>query len=132
MNHSVEMTSSLACLHYSHPSLFFHLLSPLPSPLLRALNHLSVQSHKVSDALPPPTVPIGSDYICPHCEQHDDGTPMICCDSCDEWLHWWVKVREWCGDGCVPGYVVGMGVCVVPGENCTTQSVPALPKVYRV
>eukprot|EP00731_Ephydatia_muelleri_P039141 Em1142g1a len=51
-------------------------------------------SHKVSDTLPPPTVPIGSDYICPQCEQHDDGTPMICCDSCDEWLHWWVKVRE--------------------------------------
>ncbi|KAL5474928.1 hypothetical protein EMCRGX_G026960 [Ephydatia muelleri] len=42
-------------------------------------------------SLPPPTaVAMGSDYICPQCKQHDDGTPMICCDSCDEWLHWWV------------------------------------------
>ncbi|XP_011408227.2 PREDICTED: transcription initiation factor TFIID subunit 3-like [Amphimedon queenslandica] len=26
-------------------------------------------------------------YICPICKRPDDGTPMICCDNCDVWLH---------------------------------------------
>ena len=90
-----DLTSSLFCLHCPHPSIF-----SLPSPSL--FSTISLQSHKVPIApLPPPTVPIGSDYICPQCGQHDDGTPMICCDSCDEWLHWWVIVC-----------VVGMGMCL--------------------
>ncbi|CAG0913928.1 unnamed protein product [Notodromas monacha] len=27
-------------------------------------------------------------WICPFCGRVDDGTPMIGCDSCDDWYHW--------------------------------------------
>jgi hypothetical protein len=27
-------------------------------------------------------------WICPSCNRHDESTPMIGCDSCDDWYHW--------------------------------------------
>ena len=27
-------------------------------------------------------------WICPGCGKQDDGSPMIGCDSCDDWYHW--------------------------------------------
>ncbi|XP_052284872.1 transcription initiation factor TFIID subunit 3-like isoform X1 [Dreissena polymorpha] len=27
-------------------------------------------------------------WICPSCTMQDDGSPMIGCDSCDDWYHW--------------------------------------------
>jgi len=30
----------------------------------------------------------GKIWICPACSKPDDGSPMIGCDSCDEWYHW--------------------------------------------
>ena len=28
-------------------------------------------------------------WICPACGRQDDGTPMIGCDECDDWYHWY-------------------------------------------
>jgi hypothetical protein len=28
-------------------------------------------------------------WICPTCKQPDDSKPMIGCDSCDDWYHWY-------------------------------------------
>lgn len=30
-------------------------------------------------------------WICPTCGKQDDGSPMIGCDGCDAWYHWYVK-----------------------------------------
>jgi len=27
-------------------------------------------------------------WICPNCARQDDGSPMIGCDTCDDWYHW--------------------------------------------
>lgn len=27
-------------------------------------------------------------WICPTCNKPDDGSPMICCDKCEQWFHW--------------------------------------------
>lgn len=29
-------------------------------------------------------------WICPSCKGPDDGRPMIGCDDCDAWYHWYV------------------------------------------
>lgn len=29
-------------------------------------------------------------WICPACGKVDDGSPMIGCDGCDAWYHWYV------------------------------------------
>ncbi len=29
-------------------------------------------------------------WICPMCKMPDDGSPMIGCDTCDDWYHWCV------------------------------------------
>lgn len=31
-------------------------------------------------------------WICPTCGKKDDGSPMIGCDGCDAWYHWYVIV----------------------------------------
>lgn len=31
-------------------------------------------------------------WICPTCGKKDDGSPMIGCDGCDAWYHWYVTV----------------------------------------
>jgi len=31
-------------------------------------------------------------WICPACKQADDGSPMIGCDVCDDWYHWYVTL----------------------------------------
>lgn len=28
-------------------------------------------------------------WYCPSCMLPDDGSPMVGCDKCDEWYHWW-------------------------------------------
>jgi len=28
-------------------------------------------------------------WICPACKMQDDGSPMIGCDKCDDWYHWY-------------------------------------------
>lgn len=33
----------------------------------------------------------GKIWICPACNRQDDGSPMIGCDKCDEWFHWYVN-----------------------------------------
>lgn len=34
-------------------------------------------------------------WICPTCKKQDDGSPMICCDNCQEWFHYpCVGVKE--------------------------------------
>ncbi len=30
-------------------------------------------------------------YFCPVCHKQDDGSPMVGCDGCDEWCHWYVN-----------------------------------------
>lgn len=27
-------------------------------------------------------------WVCPSCGKQDDGSPMIGCDTCDDWYHW--------------------------------------------
>lgn len=34
-------------------------------------------------------------YFCPVCHKQDDGSPMVGCDGCDEWCHWYVKDRSY-------------------------------------
>lgn len=29
-------------------------------------------------------------WICPTCGKQDDGSPMVGCDGCDAWYHWYV------------------------------------------
>lgn len=36
-------------------------------------------------------------YFCPLCLKPDDGSPMIGCDGCDSWIHWWEP--RWGGMG---------------------------------
>lgn len=33
-------------------------------------------------------------WICPACGGQDDGSPMIGCDGCDAWYHWWVPILQ--------------------------------------
>lgn len=33
-------------------------------------------------------------WICPSCGCPDDGTPMIGCDGCDAWYHWYVEFNQ--------------------------------------
>lgn len=32
-------------------------------------------------------------WICPSCKGPDDGRPMIGCDDCDAWYHWYVSLN---------------------------------------
>lgn len=47
-------------------------------------------------------------WICPACSGADDGSPMIGCDECDDWYHWYVK------DLFVHLYIVGVIKCYFP------------------
>jgi hypothetical protein len=31
-------------------------------------------------------------WICPSCNRHDESVPMIGCDSCDDWYHWYATI----------------------------------------
>ncbi|VEN57935.1 unnamed protein product [Callosobruchus maculatus] len=50
-------------------------------------------------------------WICPACNQQDDGRPMIGCDGCDAWYHW-----------------VCVGIQVPPDENENWYCKPCLCK----
>ncbi|KAF2369089.1 Bromodomain associated domain [Trinorchestia longiramus] len=52
---------------------------PLPAPVVA--DAVSSIGHFVDDQ--------GNEvWICPTCGKQDDGSPMIGCDTCDDWYHW--------------------------------------------
>ncbi|XP_047738009.1 transcription initiation factor TFIID subunit 3 [Hyalella azteca] len=56
---------------------------PLPEPLAAPVvaDAISSLGHFVDDQ--------GNEvWICPTCGKQDDGSPMIGCDTCDDWYHW--------------------------------------------
>jgi hypothetical protein len=60
------------------------------SLVIKSSPPVKVPSIKVQQKAPPSIVVAKSSseiYICPLCKRPDDGTPMICCDNCDVWLH---------------------------------------------
>ena len=66
-----------------------HTISPLP-PVLKTSVSLTGSVAVRTGVTMGTGITSGSGpelYICPMCERPDDGTPMICCDNCDLWLH---------------------------------------------
>ena len=45
-----------------------------------------ISGHSTNNVVVPKEKEVSSKgETCPKCRQKDNGTPMICCDECDEW-----------------------------------------------
>ncbi|XP_063851450.1 transcription initiation factor TFIID subunit 3-like isoform X2 [Scylla paramamosain] len=78
------------------PSYPAHSPMPLVSPPLDTPKPSKKQEQKGTGLLTETVGPIGhfvddqgnEVWICPTCGKQDDGSPMIGCDTCDDWYHW--------------------------------------------
>lgn len=69
---------------------------PVVSPPLDTPKSSKKQEQKSTGLLTETVGPIGhfvddqgnEVWICPTCGKQDDGSPMIGCDTCDDWYHW--------------------------------------------
>ncbi|XP_042213452.1 transcription initiation factor TFIID subunit 3-like isoform X2 [Homarus americanus] len=93
---SIPATSSAGGTDQSFPSQPVPTSVPIVSPPPDTPKTSKKQEQKGTGLLTETVGPIGhfvddqgnEVWICPTCGKQDDGSPMIGCDTCDDWYHW--------------------------------------------